>query len=558
MIARLSRLRQFGLAYAWAKLRLKLKRQNEKTDYATWISLFDRKKDFFLKKEAKTFLKFSVITIQPNEDTINAVISQAYQHWEMCVGLAEPKTFADQRIRTMTIPPNTQQPENLLLDLATGDVIVPLSRGDILAPSAFHHLARESADLIYSDEDRLIDGVRCDPLFKPDFSPELLHDPSSIGRLVAWRRGPERFRAEAEELAVYDMLLRLSERARTIRHIPRILIHRAPQTPPRVALWQHLLAEHLARTGDEAHPEPAPGPAMRLRRSLPEPPPVVSVLIPTRDRAVLLETCVSGLLHRTDYPNLEVLIIDNASTDPDAIALLARLAQDPRIKILQAPGPFNYAAMNNQGAAAADGEILALLNNDIAVRDPGWLHEMVAHAVLPAVGAVGAKLLYADGTIQHAGVATGLFGVAGHLHRGLPDGLPGYGGRLCRVQTVGAVTGACMVLRRAVFLDAGGLDATSLPVSYNDVDLCLRLRARGLRIVFTPFAVLDHLESASRGDDLEPEHAARARREADVMIRRWGRALEDPYYNCNLSLQSEQFALAFPPRREVSHDRHDR
>ncbi len=536
------RIRRFGFAYAWTRARLRLRGKGAATDYATWVALFDQPSSRRIARAIRALSErplFSLWLPTWDADTVASVCAQPYPHWELLIPDAPvpdaPATATDPRIRRIS---------GDALDAAWGDFIVPLTPGDILAPSALWRLAQNAAapnDVLYSDEDRLINGVRTDPVFRPDYSPELLHDPAGLGGFLAWRRGVERLRPEAGAQALYDLTLRVAERARRIHHIPHILLHRPP--PPAFPLWEGVLNEHLTRIGDDGRAVVA-GPArVRVLRPLPNPPPKVSVLIPTRDGAALLERCVDGLRHGTDYPDMEILIIDNDSAAPDALRLLERLRQTPGVRVLPAPGVFNYAAMNNQAAAEARGEVLALLNNDIAVRAPGWLREMVAHAIRPDIGAVGAKLLYPNGTLQHAGVVTGIGDVAGHIHRGAPDT------EQLRVRSVAAVTAACVVLKRELFLSVGGFDEAALPVSYNDVDLCLRLRARGLRIVFTPDAALDHYESLSRGDDKSPEHAARARREVAVMRQRWGADLmDDPYYSPNLSLQSEAGGLAFPPR----------
>jgi GT2 family glycosyltransferase len=268
------------------------------------------------------------------------------------------------------------------------------------------------------------------------------------------------------------------------------------------------------------------GPALlRVVHSLSDAP-KVSVIVPTRDRADLMRMCADGVLHRTDYPNIELLVIDNDSAQPDAVALLADLASDLRVRVLAAPGPFNWSALNNAGVEAARGEVVVLLNNDIDVIDPGWLREIASQAMRYEVGVVGAKLLYPDGGIQHAGVALGPAGRATHVWRHSPGDAPGYLDTLAVVRQVTAMTGACLALRRAVYLAAGGC-AEELSVTWNDVDLCLRVRALGLRAIWTPHARLLHLEQASRGTDEIPERQERYRRERDWMRARWGTALDD-------------------------------
>jgi GT2 family glycosyltransferase len=315
---------------------------------------------------------------------------------------------------------------------------------------------------------------------------------------------------------------------------------------------------HLAAQGVAAQVEAAPLAAdrHRIRWPRPDPLPLVSVVVPTRDRAALLERCLGGLLHRTDYAPLEVLVVDNGSEDAATHALFDRLRRDPRLRILPAPGPFNFAALNNRAAAEARGEILLLLNNDIDVIAPSWLEEMVAHAVRPEVGAVGAKLLYANDRLQHGGTVLGI-GVADHLLTGSRRADPGPHGLLAAGRGASAVTAACLALRRSVYEAVGGMDAENLAVAFNDVDLCLRIGARGLRVVWTPFAELHHLESASRGVDLTGTKAERFRREEAYMHARWGALLRaDPYWNPNLSLADAARNLAWPPRREKPWRRH--
>lgn len=262
--------------------------------------------------------------------------------------------------------------------------------------------------------------------------------------------------------------------------------------------------------------------------------------------------CIDGLLHKTDYPELEVLIVDHASELPETLALFERLKSDTRVRVLPYSGPFNYAAMNNMAVAAARGSIIGLINNDIDVIGADWLSEMVSLAIIDKVGAVGAKLIYPGEHIQHAGIALGVGGIANHFGYNAPRWDTGYFGRNMLTSSVSAVTGACLIVRKSVFEEVGGLNATDLAVAYNDVDFCLKLRQKGYRNVWTPYAELYHHESASRGTDNSPEKAERLRREAEYMLTTWARDIEnDPFYNANLSSDPNQcFRLAFPPRRK--------
>lgn len=281
---------------------------------------------------------------------------------------------------------------------------------------------------------------------------------------------------------------------------------------------------------------------VRVTWPLPDPPPLVSVIVPTRDGIDLLEPCIAGLLHGTDYPALEVLIADNDSRDRRTRAYLETIARDARVRVVPCPGEFNFAAINNRVAEVARGDVLGFLNNDIEVMAPDWLTEMVGHALRPDVGAVGAKLLYPSGLVQHAGVIVGLDGLAGHAHRFYPAGHPGYMDRLMCTQVFSAVTAACLVMRRDAFREAGGFDAATFRVAYNDVDLCLRLGQRGLKTVWTPYAVLRHKETATREHDYTPARQAQYQRESAAFRERWGHVIaHDPQYHPLLTREDERF-----------------
>jgi GT2 family glycosyltransferase len=298
-----------------------------------------------------------------------------------------------------------------------------------------------------------------------------------------------------------------------------------------------------------AEVSPAPGAAdlNMVRYAQPTPQPKVSLIIPTRDGAALLRRCLESLGEKTTYQNYDVTIIDNGSIEAESLRYLESVRGE-RIAVLREDGPFNFSALNNLGVRQTEGEIVCLLNNDIEIVTPDWLEEMVSVALQPGVGAVGARLWYPDGGLQHGGVLLGVGGVAGHAHRQLRRGSAGYFGRAILRQEFSAVTGACLVVQRRIFLEAGGLDET-LAVTGNDVDFCLRLQAAGYRNVWTPYAEMIHHESVSRGDDDTPEKHTRASMEQRVMKDRWGDRLQaDPAYSLNLTLTDTNFSLAWPPR----------
>jgi GT2 family glycosyltransferase len=288
---------------------------------------------------------------------------------------------------------------------------------------------------------------------------------------------------------------------------------------------------------------------IRVRFAMPQPAPLVSIIIPTRNGLDLLRQCVDSIVQRSSYTAFEIVIVDNGSDDPACLAWMRQAAQDPRISVRRDDSPFNFSALNNAAVAEARGEFIALVNNDIEVITPGWLEEMVSLAARPGIGAVGARLWYSDGTLQHGGVITGIGGGAGHAHKRLRRDQPGMMGRAQRLQALSAVTAACLVVRREAYNAVGGLDEEAFVVAFNDIDFCLKLRDSGLRNLWTPFAELYHHESVSRGSDRHPSRKQRFERERAALQARWGAALaRDPAYNPNLTLNNENFALADPPR----------
>ncbi len=292
---------------------------------------------------------------------------------------------------------------------------------------------------------------------------------------------------------------------------------------------------------------------MRVRYELPEILPLVSIVIPTRD-GKLLQGCIKSIVQKTSYKSLEIVIVDNGSVQPDTLSYLSSLERrEEHIQVLHLDIPFNYSTLNNAGVSHANGELICLLNDDIEITDPEWLTEMMRHAMRLEVGAVGAKLLYPNGNIQHGGVILGLSGggAADHASRHTPSYSPGYFGRAALTQSFSAVTGACLLTRRETYEEIGGLDEEHLPVSFNDVDFCLRLKAKGYMIVWEPAAVLTHHESTSRGRDDDFKKTARVRKEVAWIQQQWGALIRnDPAYNPNLSLETADFSLGWPPRVE--------
>ncbi|HEY3521710.1 MAG TPA: glycosyltransferase family 2 protein, partial [Rhodanobacteraceae bacterium] len=444
---------------------------------------------------------------------LDSVLEQAWTQWELCVVDASSTLHVasilaeyarrDPRIRVGSRERNASIAEacETALTMARGEFVALLDPRDELRPHALLRMAEAvAADpelaILYSDEDRIdADGKRFDPDFKPDWNPDLLRSRNYIRHLTAIRttlaRGVGGFRAAFEGSHDYDLILRCSEKAglQRIHHVAEILYHHraveASATSVRevdddaTSTGRRALTEHLQRIGVDARVDSV-GPSHALHRvrwPIPAPAPKISLIVPTRDRADLLRICLESILAKSTYPDFELVVVDNQSRDADALAYLRGLEGRERVRVLRYDAPFNYSAINNWAARKCDGQLLGLVNNDIEVITPDWLEEMSGFALRADTGAVGAMLYYPDDTIQHAGVLLGILGVAGHIHGKMPRGYRGYSARGLVAQNLSAVTGACLLLRREVFEDVGGLEE-QLPVAFNDIDFCLRVRER--------------------------------------------------------------------------------
>ncbi len=519
---------------------------------------------------------------------IASVRAQIYPYWQLCIAddaspsshvvtMLEQAAATDERIRWIRRATNghISAATNTALTLAAGEWVALMDHDDILPEHALYELALEmmahpDAQAIYSDEDRIDDnGLRSHPYFKPDFDPDLLLGQNVFNHLSAYRRELllrlDGLRMGFEGSQDHDLALRAAALVESdqIRHIPKVLYHWR-KTSGSISFSDSDIAScaEASRRADsrafgsergvpaEIMPAPLASNYNRVIWPIPEPAPLVSIIIPTRDRIELLAACVDGLLHRTNYQAIEVLIVDNDSRSSDALAYFATIQADPRVRVIAAAGPFNYSELNNRAATQARGEILLLLNNDIKVIEGDWLRELVSHAMRHDVGAVGAKLLYADGRLQHGGIVLGIGGVAGH-YRVEERRNSGWSFRLARTHSHHVSSDRMRALLHVgrFTTKSCGLDAQDLPVAFGDVDLCLRIRQRGYRNIWTPAAQLYHLESASRGLDSKGKNAERFRRETAVMHRRWDGVLQsDPCWNPNLSLDSTHGVPAWPPQ----------
>jgi O-antigen biosynthesis protein len=427
-----------------------------------------------------------------------------------------------------------------------------LDQQDELAPEALLAVVARLAgepdlDLIYSDED-WIDGSgrRREPFFKPEWSPDLLLSMNYLDRLTVARASLVRevggVRSGFDGSEDYDLLLRLTERTRRIGHVPRVLYHRRAVAPDVVGqagrphsqgAAVRALSDALARRGLEGAVE-SPRPGLYRARYRVRGEPLVSIVMPTRDHAAMLRACIRSIEERTAWPRWELIVVDNGSTDREALEQLSDLER--RHRVVRDPRPFNWSALNNHAVAAARGEHLLFMNNDMEVIAPEWMTALLEHDQRLEVGAVGARLLYPDGRVQHAGVVLGIGGVADHAFKHLERDEPGYASLGHVVRNVSAVTGACLMTRRASFERVGGFDER-LPVAFNDIDYCLKLRSAGLSIVYTPFALLHHHESATRLSLHPPED------EALLKVRWHDELLDDPYYSPHLARDRLDYAL---------------
>nr|WP_299794907.1 glycosyltransferase family 2 protein [Ramlibacter sp.] len=567
----------------------------DRNDYQEWVRRYDQptpESRARLRAQAAALPVRPLISIvmptynsQPGwlREAIASVRAQVYEHWELCIAddastrpevreILQREAAADPRIKLRLLERNghISVASNAALEIASGEWIALLDHDDLLAEGTLFWVAdaiarNPRARLIYSDEDKVsAEGQRVTPYFKCDWNLDLFYTHNLVTHLGVYHADLVRqvggFTVGLEGAQDYDLALRCVEHIAPdqVHHIPRILYHwrmhgestaQSPAAKPyAAAAGLRALQQHLQRRGVDATVSQLPS-GLRVQYALPAQPPLVSLVIPTRNGVRLLRRCVESILRKTAYAHYEIIVVDNGSDDPATLKYLEKLRSQAKVRVLRDDRPFNYSALNNAAVQLAGGELVGLLNNDLEVISPDWLSEMVALAVQPDVGVVGARLLYPNGTLQHAGVVLGVGGIAGHAHKNLPRKAYGYFGRACSLQSFSAVTAACLVVRKAIYQQVGGLDEEQLAVAFNDVDFCLRVRAAGLRNVWTPFAELYHHESATRGLDDTPQKQARFAHEVQTMNERWGEQLRnDPAYSPNLTLSFEDFSFAWPPR----------
>lgn len=535
-------------------------------------------------------VKFSILVPLYNtpekflRQAIDSVRAQTYGNWQLCLAdgsdaehgdveqICREYASEDSRIYYRKLPGNEgiSGNTNACLSMAAGDYIALFDHDDVLHPSVLYEymmvICDRGADYIYCDEATFKGNKTIDDMitlhFKPDFAPDNLRANNYICHFSAFDRklldGTELFRPAFDGSQDHDMILRLTSKAKCIVHVPKLLYYwrsHAGSVAADIGAKSYAIeaakgavAAHLREQGYknfEITSTKAFETIFQIKYEIQDNP-KVSIVIPNKDHIEDLKRCIESVLKKSTYDNYEIIVVENNSVTEEIFDYYKKIQENPNIRVITYEGDFNYSRINNLGVSQAQGEYILLLNNDTQVITLDWIEEMLMYAQRDDVGAVGAKLYYEDRTIQHAGVVLGLgqHRTAGHTHYRVASSNLGYMGRLCYAQNVMAVTGACLMMRKAVFDRLGGLDE-NFAVSLNDVDLCVRAWKAGYVNVFTPFAELYHFESVSRGLDDQGERAERYNKESEAFRRKWKEVLEvgDPYYNPNFSLDRSDFAL---------------
>ncbi len=512
--------------------------------------------------------------------SLNSVVNQLYKNWELLILCdCEPDAHltsvinyferSNKNIKIIIDRSTSKISSNInhAIELMHDGYTIFLEPTDVLTSHALYLFALQTINkndlkLIYSDHDQIDNyGILDNPAFKSDWNYDLFLGKNYIKYLSCYETSLLKTifaESDKDNFNIYDDLsLLFVEKisSNEIAHIPYVLLHHRNlendinyNKDLEVLHNDNSLTSHLNRTDQNAS-------AIKseyghwIKRNPPSPDPLISLIVLTRDRVALLSNCINGLLNHTDYNNIEIIIIDNGSQEESTLTYLESLESHSTIKIIRDDSEFNFSELNNIALNYATGDYIGLINNDISVIKPHWLTEMMGHLCREDVGIVGAKLLYEDNTIQHAGVTIGLGGVAGHSFRYSPQHYRGYDDRLILCHEVSCVTAACLLTKKSIYKEVSGLNAVNLRVAFNDVDYCLKVRQKGYKVIWTPFAELYHLESASRGSDLSRDNIHRWNSEYTYMRDNWDEVLDkDPFYNPNLTITDEDFSLAIPPR----------
>ena len=502
---------------------------------------------------------------------IDSLLAQTYGNWELCIANGSPEDSAmkkvleeytkkDSRIRVSELTENKgiAGNTNAALEMAQGEFVGLLDHDDLLAPNALYEIVRaldedRNLDAVYTDEDKVTTELdeHFQPHLKPDFNLDLLRSNNYICHFFVVRRSIVQkvggFCQEFDGAQDHDFIFRCIETAEKVGHIPEILYHwrthkASTADNPASKMYafdagKRAIEAHLKRTGTEGIVSHTPDLGFFRVKYPVQGQPLVSVIIPNKDEKETLKACIDSIREKTEYPNYEIIIVENNSTTDEIFQYYKELSQDSRIRLLRWKKEFNYSAINNYGVRHANGEYLLFLNNDVTVITPGWIKELLGVCQRPEVGAAGVKLIYPDNTIQHAGCVIGLGGIAGHMFVDMPANRTGYLHKASILQDMSAVTAACMMMKRTAFEEAGGF-TEKLSVAFNDVDLCLKVRKNHKLIVYDPYVQLYHMESKTRGAEDNKEKVRRFQEEIEYMRCQWIDILKkgDPYYNKNLSL----------------------
>lgn len=518
---------------------------------------------------------------------IESLISQTYPEWELCIANASPDneemqrvladySAKDSRVRFCNLKDNLGIAENTnrAFSMAKGEFMGLLDHDDLLAPNALYEIVQAlqdhpQADALYTDEDKVTTEMdeHFQPHLKPDFNLDLLRSNNYICHFFVVRRSIVEkaggFRKEFDGAQDYDFIFRCTENAREVLHVPEILYHwrthkASTADNPASKMYafeagKRAIEANLERTGTKGVVSHTQDLGFYRVKYPVQGKPLVSVIIPNKDEKETLQTCMEMLNNNTSYQNFEIIIIENNSTTDEIFRYYKELSKDPRIHLLRWGKEFNYSAINNFGVAHAKGEYLLFLNNDIKSINPDWMEELLGVCQRPEVGGVGAKLIYPDNTIQHAGCVVGMGGIAGHMFVDMPADRTGYLHKASLLQDMSAVTAACLMMKKEVFEEAGGF-TEELAVAFNDVDLCLKVRKNNHLIVYDPYAKLYHMESKTRGAEDSKEKVRRFQTEIEYMRCHWLDILKngDPYYNKNLSLTKWNYSLKPIPGMETA------
>ena len=554
--------------------------------YESWIARHKADKRTLRKQKHTAFVKKPLISIVIPlyctplpylKELLESVRRQSYENWQLCLADGSPDDKAkefiekhygrEKRIIYRKLEQNggISINTNEAIALAKGEYIMLCDHDDTLEPDALYEIVKvineTDADVIYTDEDKVsMDGRHYfDPNFKPDFNLFRLRENNYICHIFVVKKSLTDeiglLRSEFDGAQDFDFILRCCEKAKKITHIPKILYHwrchmDSTAADPSSKAYAYeagrkAVREHYQRLGIDAKVEMTERPGWYRSHLKIQGNPVISVIIPNKDHVEDLELCLFSMTRKSTYRNYEILIVENNSEKEETFEYYRKLPDRyPKTRVLTWDKEFNYSAINNFAAKEAKGEYLLFLNNDVEILTPDWIEEMLQNCQQENVAAVGAKLYYPDDTIQHAGVVLGLGGIAGHIMCRASREDPGYFGRMISVQEISAVTAACMMVKKADFDEAGGFDET-FRVAFNDIDLCMKFRAAGKKIVFTPYAELYHYESKSRGLEDTPEKQFRFDKEVKRFQEKWAQQLEmgDPYYSPNLSVTEGDCSL---------------